>query len=848
MALFDRQRPKARRVDPRKLKGDGLRGLLAGLAETRNLVRLAVLLLLVGGTLVLMHTPYEPPRYRKGDRAAETIVARVDFSFQNETATNEKRKIARLETPRVYTRSNSSTKALQEEFARLVRAATEMARPPKPKPGEAESAEPERPVKPPAGTADDQEKRTPAPAPAAEADQEAGQPSDQEKAKKDERAKALAALKKTWKLTEEEFGQLLEIVKDEKGAEGLLEQFNSVISFIDGLAILSNGDFLEERPPKTDNKETKDTYFYIFADERLVGHNKDMLLNVEHGSTERVVAGKAEEAFAPIGRSWLLPSKLKDRLVDTLTPNLTRDEQRTKTEQDLAAGKVQPVMRVFRHKDVLVASDDEIGDDEMRVLTEEHAAYLAQLSPWGRIGAVAGSILLVALLVFLMVAFTTLYQPNVVNRPVRAFILVVLLLSVVAVAKFAPYRPPLAVFQLITVAMIITIAYNRRFALVAAWMMALLAALAARLTYGETLLLIAGSSVAVLQLGEIRTRSKPIRAGFVTGLVAAGVVWALALWNRQVAWQTLVPMLGDGGLAFAYGLLPGFIVLGGLPFIERAFSVVTNISLLEFCDANQPALRKLAIDAPGTYSHSLLLGSIVEPAAEAIGANGLLARVGAYFHDIGKANKPHYFTENRDQLGDAPDHDKLTPQMSKLIITSHIKDGLDMAQQYGLPRAINAFIAEHHGTTVIEYFYYEAVKSSDKPVDDTEFRYPGPKPHSKETAILMLADSCEGAVRSVKEPTASKIEDRVRDMVMKRLLDGQLSGSGLSLNEVHAVQQSLTKSLISVHHGRIAYPDQQEEAEAKGPPAAEMVAGESAGASSPAQSENSGPNEADAGH
>ena len=838
MALFDRQRPRARRVDPRKLKGDGLRGLLGNLAEARNLVRLAVLLLLVGGTLVLMHTPYEPPRYRKGDRAAETIVARVDFSFPNETATNENRKIARLETPRVYTRSNSSTKALQEEFARLVRAATEIARPPKPKPGEAESGQAEKAVKPPAETTGDQEKRTPAPAPAAEADQEAGKQSDQEKAKKDERAKALAALKKTWKLTEEEFGQLVEIVKDEKGAEGLLKQFNSVISFIDGLAILSNGDFLEERPPKTENKEPKDVYFYILADERLVGHNKDMLLNVEHGSTERVVARKAEEAFAPIGLSWSLRSKLKDRLVDTLTANLTRDEQRTKTLQDLAAQKVKPVMRVFRRKDVLVASDDEIGDDEMRVLTEEHAAYLAQLSVWGRIGAVGGSILLVALLVFLMVAFTTLYQPNVINRPVRAFILVVLLLSVVAVAKFAPYRPPLAVFQLITVAMIITIAYNRRFALVAAWMMALLAALAARLTYGETLLLIAGSSVAVLQLGEIRTRSKPIRVGFVTGLVNTGVVWALALWNRQVAVE---PMLGDGGLAFAYGLLPGFIVLGGLPFIERAFSVVTNISLLEFCDANQPALKKLAIEAPGTYSHSLLLGSIVEPAAEAIGANGLLARVGAYFHDIGKANKPHYFTENRDQLGDAPDHDKLTPQMSKLIITSHIKDGLDMAQQYGLPRAINAFIAEHHGTTVIEYFYYEALKSSDEPVDDTEFRYPGPKPHSKETAILMLADSCEGAVRSIKEPTPSKIEDRVRDIVMKRLLDGQLSESNLSLNEVYAVRQSLTKSLISVRHGRIAYPDQHEEAEAKGAPAAKTVQGESTRATSPAQSENSKP-------
>jgi putative nucleotidyltransferase with HDIG domain len=241
------------------------------------------------------------------------------------------------------------------------------------------------------------------------------------------------------------------------------------------------------------------------------------------------------------------------------------------------------------------------------------------------------------------------------------------------------------------------------------------------------------------------------------------------------------------------------------------FNVVTSISLLELCDANQPALRKLAIEAPGTYSHSLLLGSLVEPACETIGANGLLARVGAYFHDIGKVNKPQYFAENMSQVGNG-DHSRLKPTMSKLIITSHIKDGLDMARQYGLPKAVNAFIAQHHGTTVIEYFYNEARKAAeeDQTVDDTEYRYAGPKPQSKETAVLMLADSTEGAVRSIKEPTAPKIEDKVHEIVMKRLLDGQLNESGLTLKDVQIVEQSLCKSLISVYHGRIPYPEADE--------------------------------------
>ena len=249
-----------------------------------------------------------------------------------------------------------------------------------------------------------------------------------------------------------------------------------------------------------------------------------------------------------------------------------------------------------------------------------------------------------------------------------------------------------------------------------------------------------------------------------------------------------------------------------LPFLERIFGVVTAISLLELCDINHPALRRLAIEAPGTYSHSLLLGSLVEPACAAIGANGLLARVGAYFHDIGKVNKPQYFIENVDTTGGPSDHARLTPAMSKLIITSHIKDGLEMARRYGLPRIINPFIAEHHGTTVIQYFYNEARKAAgeDEIVEDVQYRYGGPKPQSKETAVLMLTDAAEGAVRSIKEPTAPKIEDKVHEVVMSRLLDGQLNECGLTIEEVFRVEQSLCKSLISVHHGRIPYPGDRE--------------------------------------
>jgi putative nucleotidyltransferase with HDIG domain len=624
-----------------------------------------------------------------------------------------------------------------------------------------------------------------------------------------EAAKRLEALKKAWDI-EDLFGQIVELTRKDEDRERLVKACDAVVAAVRRMPILSDSDHFYERG------HTELSHIFVFDGVELLKLDKakDPLMSIRDHDMRNQVAANVMENFASANLGPALRRRLRDRFVAALAQTLIYDDARTKAQRDEAVAGVLPVMRQFRRYDVLVPRDSTIGDEEMKLLDREHQAYLKQLHPARRAGAVMGSLVLAALLVSLVAAFTAIYQPNVIARPVRALIIVILMLSVLVVAKFVHYWPPLALFQLVTVAMILTIAYNRSFALVLTWWTAALAALVTQVEANTLLLMVTGSSIAVLQLKAVRSRLKLTYVGVLTGAVMMVTVWAAALWNRHVAADNVGPALLYGLLAMAYGLLAGIFVLGILPFIERVFGVVTHISLLEFCDANQPALKKLAIEAPGTYSHSLLLGSLVEPAAEAIGANGLLARVGAYFHDIGKVNKPHYFTENRTQLGDAPNHGNLTPQMSKLIITSHIKDGLDMAEQYGLPAAINSFIAEHHGTTVIEYFYYEALKASDGPVNETEFRYGGPKPQSKETAVLMLADSCEGAVRSIKDPSPPKIEDRVHQIATKRLLDGQLDESGLSLNEVRTIEQSLIKSLISVYHGRVAYPDQRHQDEA----------------------------------
>jgi putative nucleotidyltransferase with HDIG domain len=236
------------------------------------------------------------------------------------------------------------------------------------------------------------------------------------------------------------------------------------------------------------------------------------------------------------------------------------------------------------------------------------------------------------------------------------------------------------------------------------------------------------------------------------------------------------------------------------------------MTLLDYSDANQPLLKRLAMEAPGTFSHSLLIGSIVEAAAEAIGRNGLLCRVGAYYHDVGKINKAAYFIEN--EIGSASRHKELSPTMSHLIIVGHVKDGIEMAKEYSLPNVLRQFIETHHGTTLIEHFYSEAQKrktkdSKKKNVDvlpESEFRYPGPKPLTKEAAIVMLADTVEGAVRSLSEVTATKIEAVVHNMAMKRLQDGQFDECDLSLRELSQIETSISKTLAAHYHGRIAYP------------------------------------------
>jgi len=268
----------------------------------------------------------------------------------------------------------------------------------------------------------------------------------------------------------------------------------------------------------------------------------------------------------------------------------------------------------------------------------------------------------------------------------------------------------------------------------------------------------------------------------------------------------------------AYAAIASAITITSSLFLwalERIFDITTDLTLLELSDTNRPLLKELSLRAPGSFNHTLQVANLAEAAADRVGAHTLLTRVGALYHDIGKMKKPEYFVENQRTMSNP--HDELKPRMSALIIASHVKEGLEMGQEDGLPEQVLKFIPMHHGTARIEYFYRKAlsrVEDTDRSVSESEFRYPGPKPDSKETGILMLADSVEAASRSLDEPSPRRLENLIDLLFSERIDDGQLDNTDLTFRDLRRIKDTFLKMLLGIYHVRIKYPDQEEESEA----------------------------------
>ncbi|SDK96959.1 metal dependent phosphohydrolase [Clostridium cochlearium] len=267
-----------------------------------------------------------------------------------------------------------------------------------------------------------------------------------------------------------------------------------------------------------------------------------------------------------------------------------------------------------------------------------------------------------------------------------------------------------------------------------------------------------------------------------------------------------VDVVKKAGFSLVGSILSGVFTIGFLPFFESTFDIVTTIKLLELSNPNNPLLKRLLMEAPGTYHHSVLVGNLAEMAAEQVGGSPVLARVASYYHDIGKIKRPYFFKEN--QLGNDNPHDKINPNLSTLIITAHVKDGIELADEYKIPKVIRDIIEQHHGTTLVKYFYITMKNSMENPeeIKEEDFRYPGPKPESKEAAIIMLADSVEAAVRSINDPTKGKIEEMVNNIIKGKLNEGQLDNCDLTLKDIDKIRNSFVKILLGIYHQRIEYP------------------------------------------
>lgn len=273
--------------------------------------------------------------------------------------------------------------------------------------------------------------------------------------------------------------------------------------------------------------------------------------------------------------------------------------------------------------------------------------------------------------------------------------------------------------------------------------------------------------------------------------------------------SNLREVLIKSGITFIGGVLSGIFALGILPFLEGTFNEVTTLKLLELSNPNHPLLKKLLMEAPGTYHHSMLVANLAEMASEEVGANSVIVRIGSYYHDVGKTERPYFFGEN--QMGGENPHNHMTPNLSAKIIISHVKDGIELARKYNLPKVIQDIIGEHHGTTLVKYFYYTMKNNSENPeeVKEEDYRYPGPIPNSKEAGIIMLADSVEAAVRSIKEPSEDKIKEMINNIISDKLSCGQLNDCNLTIKDIEKIKKCFLTALNGIYHHRIEYPKEK---------------------------------------
>lgn len=489
-----------------------------------------------------------------------------------------------------------------------------------------------------------------------------------------------------------------------------------------------------------------------------------------------------------------------------IQPNLILDTEKVNIARQAAVNAVEPVY--IMQGEVIVRKGD--------VVREEHISLLRDvgLIKTGRdYGALVGMIFLVLIVITLTVTFLYQVRPDVLRNETLLGLTGSVLLTMVFLGKLfslsswmgTAYLNPSALAGLL-----LTLLIDSRVAGMITVVLAILLSVAFEFNWIIGTLTLVSGLVAIFSVSKVSQRGDLMRAGLLVGGANFFLMITLGLVSKDTS------LVVNSYLGLLNGFLVSIVAIGVLPYLESVFKITSSIRLLELSNPNHPLLRRLMLEAPGTYHHSILVGNLAEAAAEAVGADGLLARVGSHYHDIGKLRRPYFFVEN--QVGIDNPHDKMAPSLSTLIIISHVKDGLELANEFKLPPVVSQFIAQHHGTDLVRFFYHRASESSEgNSVEERDFRYPGPKPQGKEVAIVSLADATEAAVRSLSKPTPGKIEGLVRKIIKDRLNSGELDESDLTFQDMDKIANAFVKVIMGMFHSRVEYPEQitKEEIEGK---------------------------------
>ncbi|MFT8313373.1 MAG: HD family phosphohydrolase [Clostridium sp.] len=479
-----------------------------------------------------------------------------------------------------------------------------------------------------------------------------------------------------------------------------------------------------------------------------------------------------------------------------IKPNLFLDEDKTQEMRDSAERKVSPVII---KKDQIIAKEGEpVTKEQLQMLEDLGLLDNNNSSNWFIYINLA---VLIFIILFIEVFYLYRYHEGLFkdnSKLILIFLLnVISLILARSIYIISPFLIPLACMPMLLILLI-----DDRVSLFISILNCILISVVVQFNTQITLISITSALIPAIVLRKMQMRNDILYSSIYIAVINAIITFSVGF----LISNNVIDVLTITGFSFLGACISAILTVGFLPFLESVFDIVTTVKLLELSNPNQPLLKRLLMEAPGTYHHSILVANIAEVAAENIGGNPVLTRVCAYYHDIGKIMRPYFFKEN--QIGKDNPHDKISPNLSALVIISHVKEGLELAKEYKLPKTIQDTIAEHHGTTLVRYFYITMKNSSENPndVNEENFKYPGPIPKTKENAVIMLADSVEASVRSISSPTKGKIEEMVNNIIRARLDEGQLDNCDLTLKDIDIIRKSFLKTLTGIYHQRIEYP------------------------------------------